>query len=351
MCQQKKILPWILIPVYQPDGELLHLVEELGKTFAFAGIIIVNDGSSQDKDYIFEELKNNPLVTLLVHAINRGKGQALKTGLNHFLLSAEKTSPGLVTCDADGQHLVDDIIEVTRQGVENNKFTLGVRSFEKDTPFRSKLGNTITSLIFGLFTGYRLRDTQTGLRYIPINKVAFFLQVPYDRFDYEFASLVKFTNDFLEETQQVPIKTIYIEGNSSSHYRPIKDSLTIGAIFFKFFSLSISTAVLDYIIFTLVYYHYKHILASFLCARIASIIYNFTCSKYLVFKIRINLVRQLVKYISLVAIFMCLSWGLTTLFFYLFGGYVVLGKGIAEAGLFLLSWLIQKRFIFISRKI
>jgi hypothetical protein len=49
--------------------------------------------------------------------------------------------------------------------------------------FRSKLGNAVTSLIFGLFTGDRLGDTQTGPRYIPRDKAAFLIRIPYDRFE------------------------------------------------------------------------------------------------------------------------------------------------------------------------
>jgi putative flippase GtrA len=154
------------------------------------------------------------------------------------------------------------------------------------------------------------------------------------------------TNEFPGQTIQVPIETVYLDANASSHYRSIRDSLTIGAIFVKFFFLSISTTVLDYLVFSLAYYHTREILCSFVIARIASILYNFSLSRYLVFKVKTNLAKQLAKYVVLVAAFMCLSWGLTELLFRLFGLYVVLGKLMSEAGLFLLSWFVQRRFIF-----
>jgi glycosyltransferase involved in cell wall biosynthesis len=347
MSLEEEKLPWVLIPAYQPDQRLTEFVEILVQQKAFAKIIVVDDGSSQDRAGIFDTLKCSfNEVIVLQHAVNRGKGQALKTGLNYYLLKAPASSPGIVSCDADGQHLAKDVVNVAQKGTEKASFTLGVRVFGSNTPFRSKLGNTITSVLFGLFTGYRLGDTQTGLRFFPRHFVGFFLKIPYDRFEYEFASLVSLTHEYPGSIQQVPIETVYLDGNSSSHYRAIKDSFTIGTIFFKFFFLSISTTIIDYAVFTLAYLQFKHILLAFISARTVSIIYNFTLSRNFIFKVKTNLAKQLAKYIGLVVILMCVSWGITEFIAHIFGGYVVLAKALAESGLFFLSWLVQRRFVF-----
>ncbi|MDR2387944.1 MAG: bifunctional glycosyltransferase family 2/GtrA family protein [Deltaproteobacteria bacterium] len=351
MSQNPKNLPWVLIPSYQGDQRLLDLVDGLIDLKAFSRIIVVNDGSSSDRDPIFESLEaRSDEVTVLRHAVNRGKGQALKTGLNHYLLAADPQSKGLVCCDADGQHLPKDVAKVANKGAEANQFTLGVRVFGANTPFRSKFGNTLTSLLFGLFTGFRLGDTQTGLRFIPWDLVPFCLRIPYDRFDYEFATLVQLTNQTSNSILQVPIETVYINENASSHYRALKDSVTIGAIFFKFFFSSITTTILDYIVFAIVYFKTGNILLAFILARLASIIYNFSISRFFVFKVKANFFKQLGKYLALVTAFMLISWAITELFFKLFGGYVILTKLIAEGGLFFISWFIQKRFIFVPKK-
>ncbi|MDR2301097.1 MAG: bifunctional glycosyltransferase family 2/GtrA family protein [Deltaproteobacteria bacterium] len=351
MIQTPKNLPWVLIPSYQGDQRLLDLVDGLIALKAFARIIVVNDGSSSDRNEVYAALEGRADdVTVLKHAVNRGKGQALKTGLNHYLLAASEESKGLVCCDADGQHLPKDIENVAAKGGEANRFTLGVRVFGANTPFRSKFGNTLTSLLFGLFTGYRLGDTQTGLRFIPWDLAPFFLQIPYDRFDYEFASLVQLTNKAPNSILQVPIETVYLDENASSHYRALKDSVTIGAIFFKFFFSSITTTILDYVVFALVYFKTDNILLAFILARVASIIYNFSISRFFVFKVKANFFKQLGKYLALVTAFMLISWAITETFFKLFGGYVILTKLIAEGGLFFVSWFIQKRFIFVPKK-
>ena len=350
MSQTTDTLPWVLIPSYQPDERLLKLVDDLINEKSFGGIIIVNDGSSTDRAEIFEKLPKRSDLTILTHAVNRGKGQALKTGINQFLLSAPPESPGIVCCDADGQHLPANVAKVAAAGAEAGALALGVRALQAGTPFRSKLGNGITSFLFTLFTGSYLRDTQTGLRFIPTGEAGFFMGVPYDRFDYEFAALVKYVSDKPGRMIQVPIETVYLDGNASSHYRSLKDSITIGGVFIKFFSLSLSTALLDYLVFILAFHFSRNILTSFICARVASIIYNFTLSRSLVFKSKANLVLQLLKYLSLVAAFMLISWWLTVLLSGLFGGYVVLAKAISEGGLFFLSFFIQKHLIFTRKK-
>ncbi|MDR1873231.1 MAG: bifunctional glycosyltransferase family 2/GtrA family protein [Deltaproteobacteria bacterium] len=341
--------PWVLIPAYQPDEKLRLLVERLMEIQAFGQVILVNDGSSPEKTEVFEPFRGAEGVTVLDHAVNRGKGQALKTGLNHFLLTAPPETPGIVSCDADGQHLTSDVIKVAETGARENSFTLGVRSLGQGTPFRSKFGNMVTAGLFSLFTGYRLKDTQTGLRYYPRDKVAVFLQTPYDRFDYEFASLVKYVSDHPGQTKQEPIETVYLEANASSHYRVLADSLTIGGVFIRFFFLSLSTAILDYLVFILVFYLTKHIFTSFIAARAIAIIYNFTFSRKLVFKIKSDLFGQLVKYLGLVALFLFISWGITVWLSDILGGYVVLVKAIAEGGLFFISFLVQSRFIFVEK--
>jgi putative flippase GtrA len=149
---------------------------------------------------------------------------------------------------------------------------------------------------------------------------------------------------------QVPIETVYIDGNASTHYRALKDSVTIGGVFVKFFSLSISTAVLDYLVFIVALHLSRDTLTSFICARVASVIYNFTMSRNRLFKAKSGVVKQLAIYLGLVAAFTLISWVVTVLLSDLLGGYVVLAKAIAEGGLFFLSFFIQKHLVSIRKR-
>lgn len=339
-------LPWVLIPSYQPDDRLPGLVDALLQERAFGGVIVVNDGSSPDRAGIFESLGNMGGLAVLTHAVNRGKGQALKTGLNHYLLTAPPESPGIVCCDSGGQHNAKSVAKVAAAGAEAGALVLGVRTRQVGGQYRGSLASSAASFLFTLLSGSYLGDTQTGLRFIPRGEAGFFIGVPYDRFDYEFAALLKYASDKPGRLRRVPVETARLGASASRRRRSFRDSVAIGGVFVRFFSLSLSTAALDYLVFILALHFTRSILASFICARAASVIYNFSLSRSLVFKAKSNLVFQLLKYIGLVASFMLVSWWFTERLSGLLGGYVVLAKAMAEGGLFFLSFFIQKHLIF-----
>src|SRR5215831_6414597 len=82
----------LLIPAYRPSRVLLDLVASVAGE-DLAAIVVVDDGSGPQFRPIFDELETREQVTVLRHAVNLGKGAALKTGFNHILL-AHPESPG-----------------------------------------------------------------------------------------------------------------------------------------------------------------------------------------------------------------------------------------------------------------
>ncbi|MDR0548666.1 MAG: bifunctional glycosyltransferase family 2/GtrA family protein [Deltaproteobacteria bacterium] len=338
--------PWVLIPAYEPTAAILEVVKELHESHFFQNIIVVDDGSSQATKPYLQELEQFPDVNLLTHAVNRGKGQALKTGLNYFLLNSTPETPGLVTADADGQHLSKDIIAVAKAGLEANCFTLGTRDFSSNIPLRSQFGNIFTKLIFRFFTGVKIQDTQTGLRYIPIRQVSKHIQILNDRYEYEFSVLVSEAVELNENIVQIPISTVYINGNISSNFHVIRDSISIYSVFLKFISLSFLTSCLDYIVFSICYFLTAETLLSFIMARISAVIFNFCFSRQWVFKARCELAIQILKYLSLVTIFMLITYNFTIWFSNTFNCNVLIGKFISEGSLFILSYFIQRNYIF-----
>ena len=138
----------VLIPAFNPDNKLMILVNALTK-FGVENIIIVDDGSENRCTDIFESIKIFNQCIVLRHAVNLGKGRALKTGFNYFL-NHYKGFIGLITVDADGQHKCEDIIKVSQTLSDNqNSLILGTRNFkEKNIPFRNRFGNLITAKLF-----------------------------------------------------------------------------------------------------------------------------------------------------------------------------------------------------------
>lgn len=170
----------VVIPAYEPNEELENLVSELN--CMNYRIVIVNDGSSSDKNVIFERLKDK--ATILHHTVNYGKGRAIKTAL-HYISEHMPEESGVVTVDADGQHQSNDIVSVCQSlRYHNEKLILGVRKFEGKVPLRSRFGNAVTRAVFSLTSGKKLRDTQTGLRAFRTELIPFMLNIKGDRYEY-----------------------------------------------------------------------------------------------------------------------------------------------------------------------
>ena len=158
---------FVLIPALNPCDGMVGVIDELLRRDAALEIVVVNDGSDAACAAVFQSAAARPRVELLQHAHNLGKGAALRTGIRRFLERAEADDI-IVTADADGQHLPEDILAVAALARKNPAgLVLGTRAFGGDVPLRSRFGNDLTRHIFRLFTGHRLTDTQTGLRAIP----------------------------------------------------------------------------------------------------------------------------------------------------------------------------------------
>ena len=106
----------VLIPAYRPNHTLPEVVTALAAR-GMASIIVIDDGSGPGFRAVFDEAARIPGVQILRHAINLGKGAALKTAFNYVLTSLPDVT-GVVTADADGQHDPDDIVRVCQRFAE-----------------------------------------------------------------------------------------------------------------------------------------------------------------------------------------------------------------------------------------
>jgi glycosyltransferase involved in cell wall biosynthesis len=208
--------PWILIPVYQPTQALVDFVDAL-IALEIDRIVIVNDGSRSECSKIFAKVVRHPEVVLMQHAVNLGKGAALKTGFNYFLLNAAKEVPGIVTVDGDGQHLPEDVARICSKSIEKPlSLIVGAREFNLShkIPLRSRIGNIITKNCFRFLLGKKLSDTQTGLRYIPTFFIPKIIKINSNGYEFEFEMLVRAVVSKIC-IAEFPIKTVYINNNES----------------------------------------------------------------------------------------------------------------------------------------
>lgn len=356
-----------LIPAYNPDREMIKVVE--GLVLEFSNIVIVDDGCDESFGKIFaevEKLGEKSNVTILHHEMNKGKGAALKTGFSYILESLPDVL-GVVTLDADGQHTVADTLKCC-QGfkefdAEIRPVVFGCRDFKSDTkiPARSRFGNRLTSSLLKLFADITLTDTQTGLRVFGRDILADLCKVPGERYEFEMNMIFEL-HDMGVPFEEVPIEVIYLNENESSHFNPIKDSLRIYKVFFKFIASSLSSFVVDYALFSVLvcllagrmpelYIAFlnrsiDYIVVSTVIARICSGIFNY-CINRMVFKSRKkDAAGSGPRYFILWLIQMILSAGAVKYLTVWLGIPAMITKIIVDPILFFISYKVQQVWVF-----
>ncbi len=341
----------LLIPAYNPGVELPTLLEELLRRdtdHLIQEIVIINDGSDFDHSAVFDCLRTMERVTLITHDSNKGKGAALKSGFAHIL--ANKTNiVSVVTADADGQHLPKDILKVAREGaLTPDKLVLGVRILRKDAPLRSLFGNWVTRIVTEFFTGLKVNDTQTGLRSWPITLTRQALSIEKNAYDFEMEALLR-SREFLGESlavREVSIDTVYEEGNKSSHFRPIWDSMRIYYVFLRYCGAGLATAAIDNIIFIIIFMISSNTLISQIISRSCGALVSFILNYRAVFKSAEKKNTTLFKFIVLVVVMGVVSYGLLKFISLEWGMDIILAKILAELILFVISFLIQRKYVF-----
>lgn len=335
-----------IIPAYEPDEQLVKTAEELnGLGFK---LIIVNDGSSPDKDDIFGKAESFGVV--LHHEKNCGKGRALKTAMQ-YILENMPDEDSVVTVDADGQHRSQDVIAVSLMlSLHPNDLILGVRSFEGKVPLRSRIGNSVTRTVFALASGKKLSDTQTGLRAFSTEMIPFLLSIEGERYEYEMNMLLSCAESGISWTE-VPIRTVYRDmKNSTSHFNTVKDSFRIYKTILKFSGSSFLSFLLDYFLFNVfnavfgLIPFFNAVFFSNIFARVISCMFNYGLNKKYVFRSGGGTATA-VKYF-------CLALGILIANTVLLQAFTAVGipafaaKIFTEITLFVCSLLVQRFVIF-----
>lgn len=353
--QDYRAIP-VIIPSLEPDERLPRLLAEMREA-GIENIVLVDDGSGPDYAPVFERAQREFGCTVLRHAVNLGKGRALKTAFNHCL-NTWPNAPGAITADSDGQHSAADILRFMEElAAHPDSLLLGCRNFDDaGVPFNSRWGNKITCFMFKALCGVSVSDTQTGLRGIPTAFMARLMNVPGERFEFESNMLIE-TRDRLP-IRELSIQTIYdSKENHSSHFHPLRDSARIYAIFGRFLFASMSASVLDLALFSLFLLLLSPLFAGrtqavFFCtalARLLSASYNYYINHRVVFHSQAGHRRAATRYVLLAAVQMLASAALVSLATSLLsppGGREILIKAVVDIVLFFVSFQIQREFVY-----
>lgn len=348
----------VIIPALNPISTLADFVQELLEC-GIPEVIVVNDGSDGSFNDIFHEVEQLEHCTVLVHEVNRGKGRALKTAFAYFI-EYYSYLDGVITADADGQHTVEDICRIGGNlSLKKNSFILGVRNFnDPSVPKRSYMGNLMTSFLFKSLYGYNLQDTQTGLRGIPVSELTWMIEMSGERYDFEINMLIKARQRNIGFST-VPIKTVYYDKNSGSHFSTIKDAIPIflrlisGLI--QYSGATIVSGAIDILAFfvfnSFVFVNLSlpvRILVSTMIARLLSSILNFLMNRRLIFADHGKFARSAVRYYIWAIFLMMISYSLvyTISLFWRVNASII--KLIIDISLGFLSYQVQLRWVFHS---
>jgi putative flippase GtrA len=334
----------VLIPAYRPPASLVNLVRELSGR-GVPAILLVDDGSGPAFHSIFEQAGQFPGVHMLRHTVNLGKGAALKTGIHHALHEFPDLI-GIVTADADGQHHPEDIERVAAGLLESPAaLIMGSRRFDGRVPLRSRVGNILTRKLMQMVIGGSLQDTQTGLRGIPAALAARLLHLEARGYEFELEMLIAAHQEGVPLVE-VPIRTIYEPGNHSSHFNPITDSMRIYFVLLRFSSVSLMAALIDNLVFYLVWKRTGRILGAQVAARLVSVVFNYTMVRARVFASKESHQVLLPKYLLLVvtsgtASYLGIQFLTTRLAI-----TAMPAKLFVETLLFFVNFAVQRTFIF-----
>ena len=356
----------VVLPSLDPDEKLIAVVDGLLQ-YGFSHIILVNDRSKQENLHYFTDLAaQHPEITLLHHEVNKGKGAALKNAFRWFLANRPE-GYGVVTVDGDNQHHPEDTKRCCEHMMETGRAVLGCRDFnQEDVPARSSFGNKTTSMIFKIFVGMTISDTQTGLRAFPRDILEEIVEVYGDRFEYETNMLLAFKTKGID-FDEVKIRTVYIEENKSSHFRIVHDSWRIYKLilahFFRYTVSSILSAVVDTGAYSLLSKVLSPMLtglsltaAAGVVARIISSLLNFFLNKKVVFRTNCSTGKAMLRYYALALPQMAAQVLLTQGVYALFNisdsatGLRTLLYAVVMTVLYFVSYMIQQRWVFAPQK-
>jgi glycosyltransferase involved in cell wall biosynthesis len=183
-------------------------------------VVVIDDGSSDDTAAVAARGG----ATVIRHPRNRGKGGALKTGFQYVV---DNGFDGVITLDADGQHLPREIPKFLAAHRETGAdLIIGGRShlFEKMLP-RRRFANRMSAAMISWAARTQITDSQSGFRYYSARLLRE-IRLRSEGFDLESEVIIRAgVRGFKVIT--IPIELGFVDGLSTSHYKPMADSLRI----------------------------------------------------------------------------------------------------------------------------
>ena len=214
-----------VIPAYQDEKHIGDIARRTCERLDH--VLVVDDGSTDHT----EQRAREAGAEVIVHPQNQGKGEALKTGLAHWLGSGNPTSRGqdrqiiwVVLLDSDGQHLPEEIDRFLQAAASVTRPTFFIGNRMDDVarmPVARRIVNRYMSGQISRVCGQKIPDTQCGYRMLHRELIPDMLGGAH-RFEYETEALIIASRKGYR-IESVPITTVYTDQVSKIH--AVRDSL------------------------------------------------------------------------------------------------------------------------------
>jgi len=165
----------IVIPVHNEERTVAHVIENLvlQKMHARLEIIVVDDGSTDRTAAILEELKSIYEIRVIRLEQNRGKGNAVRTGIQ------AATGTHLLIFDADSEydpHDIDKLIKPILRKRADLVFGVRVQGVNTTHPtLLHAVGNKLMTLSTNLLYGSSISDLHTCLKLVRLSVLKSFI--------------------------------------------------------------------------------------------------------------------------------------------------------------------------------
>ncbi|MFX1383367.1 MAG: glycosyltransferase family 2 protein [Promethearchaeota archaeon] len=226
----------IVIPVYNEEKTIFSILKNLPESNKIE-IIVIDDNSHDNSVLEIEKAQNSRLIKLYKHKKNKGYGKAILTGI--------KKSKGkiIVTMDADGQHIPDDIYSLVKPILDGDAdYTIGSRymgSFHYVLPISTRLGEVLVEVLLRLLFGQKVKNNQGGFRAFDRKIIHIFNNIQYKSFAFTTELIIKAAL-YGYRIRECPIRLMdRIHGSSRIILNKL--ALNLFICFFRYFSLKIKS--------------------------------------------------------------------------------------------------------------
>ncbi len=159
----------IVVPAYDEEGGIQGVLRRVPDEVLGHEVktVVVDDGSA-DATAAIARAEGVPVVT---HVVNRGQGDALRTG---FAIAQTERSQVVVNLDADGQYKPEELDRLVKPIIEGKAdFVLGSRfmGFYEESGSVRHIGVVFFSRMISLLTGVKVSDCTNGYRAIRVSEL------------------------------------------------------------------------------------------------------------------------------------------------------------------------------------